>query len=92
LFCFFVEYNRYPDYYKVIAKPIDMKMIRSRHGKYTSLTEWVNDFNLMFSNAQEFNMPDSQVYNDAVYPHCSSTCSTFLTLLNYARPTRLNIW
>lgn len=51
----------------MIAKPIDMKTIKAKHGKYTSVAEFEADFNLMFANAQEFNIPDSQVYNDALY-------------------------
>lgn len=46
-----------------------MKTIKARHAKYASVDEFTADFELMFANAQEFNMPDSQVYNDAMYPY-----------------------
>ena len=54
-----------------------MKTIKAKHPKYNTVGEFVADFELMFANAQEFNMPDSQVYNDAMYP------DTVLHLLSY---------
>jgi len=62
--------KEYPDYYNVIVKPIDMQKIRSsiNNGKYRgNLEQFVQDMNLLFNNAQEYNMPGSQVFNDAVF-------------------------
>jgi hypothetical protein len=57
----------YPDYYEVIQNPIDMKKIESKiaKGHYTSREEFEADFDLLFNNAQEFNMPESQIFLDA---------------------------
>ena len=60
-------YFRYPEYYKLIEKPIDLKIIASKivDNKYTNLTELEEDFGLMCKNAQIFNEPGSQIYKDA---------------------------
>ncbi|KAE9393458.1 hypothetical protein BT96DRAFT_1023009 [Gymnopus androsaceus JB14] len=60
--------NRYPDYYEQIANPISMANIRSnvkRGTIYTSVTHYSNDWHLMFSNARQYNMDGSQIYEDA---------------------------
>ncbi len=59
--------KRYPEYYKLIESPIDLKLIASKivDNKYTSLTELEDDFTLMCKNAQIFNEPGSQIYKDA---------------------------
>ena len=60
-------FQRYPDYYKVIKEPIDLKMIacKIQEGEYNSLDELNSDFDLMVRNAQNFNEPGSQIYKDA---------------------------
>ncbi|XP_061428677.1 LOW QUALITY PROTEIN: protein polybromo-1 [Lethenteron reissneri] len=58
----------YPDYYKIILEPIDMRNIEQniRADKYTSQEALMDDFQLMFRNARHYNEEGSQVYNDAV--------------------------
>ncbi|XP_046839642.1 protein polybromo-1-like isoform X2 [Xenia sp. Carnegie-2017] len=64
----FVEYqDQYPEYFKVIKEPIDLKMIYSniKNNRYTSLDDLEKDLNLLAKNAHAFNEPGSQVYKDA---------------------------
>lgn len=58
----------YPDYYELIKQPIDMKKVQSKIEKfqYRSREEFEADMRLMFNNAQEYNIPGSQVFLDAV--------------------------
>lgn len=53
----------YPDYYQIIKSPIALAQIRSR--PYTSIHAAQADFDLIFANAQTYNMEGSQVYEDA---------------------------
>ncbi|NXC70224.1 PB1 protein, partial [Anhinga anhinga] len=58
----------YPDYYKIILEPMDLKMIEHniRNDKYTGEEAMVEDMKLMFRNARHYNEEGSQVvYNDA---------------------------
>ncbi|EPY50466.1 RSC complex subunit Rsc1 [Schizosaccharomyces cryophilus OY26] len=57
----------FPEYYQAIRYPMALDVIQKKLNKnqYTSLDEFVSDFNLMFSNAKSFNDPSSQVYRDA---------------------------
>ncbi|XP_072328774.1 protein polybromo-1 isoform X8 [Scyliorhinus torazame] len=57
----------YPDYYKVILEPIDMKILEHniRSEKYSSEESFMDDLKLMFRNARHYNEEGSQVYNDA---------------------------
>ncbi|KAM4613208.1 protein polybromo-1-like [Polymixia lowei] len=57
----------YPDYYKVILEPMDLRMIEHniRSDKYTTEDAMVEDMRLMFRNARHYNEEGSQVYNDA---------------------------
>uniref|UniRef100_H2ZED9 Polybromo 1 n=1 Tax=Ciona savignyi TaxID=51511 RepID=H2ZED9_CIOSA len=57
----------YPDYYKLIVDPIDMRTIdkKIRQERYTDVTGLISDFCLMFNNARQYNEPGSQVYLDA---------------------------
>nr|XP_039251471.1 protein polybromo-1-like isoform X2 [Styela clava] len=57
----------YPDYYKLILEPIDMKTIdkKLRQDKYPTVYSLVEDFMLMFTNARHYNEPGSEVYQDA---------------------------
>ena len=59
--------KRYPEYYKLIDAPIDMKIVAQKivDNKYSSLNELEEDFALMCKNAQMFNEPGSQIYKDA---------------------------
>ncbi|XP_074952436.1 protein polybromo-1 isoform X5 [Phalacrocorax aristotelis] len=57
----------YPDYYKIILEPMDLKMIEHniRNDKYTGEEAMIEDMKLMFRNARHYNEEGSQVYNDA---------------------------
>ena len=58
---------RYPEYYKVITEPIDLKIIAGKivDNKYEDLTQLEDDIGQMCKNAQMFNEPGSQIYRDA---------------------------
>lgn len=57
----------YPDYYKVIAEPIDMQIIENRinQDKYQLLDEIMSDYQLLFANCRKYNEVKSQIYQDA---------------------------
>ncbi|XP_034553548.1 protein polybromo-1 isoform X6 [Notolabrus celidotus] len=57
----------YPDYYKVILEPMDLRNIEHniRSDKYMTEDAMVEDMKLMFRNARHYNEEGSQVYNDA---------------------------
>nr|CAB3264682.1 protein polybromo-1 [Phallusia mammillata] len=57
----------YPDYYKLVLEPIDMKTIdkKIRQDKYTNVEDMLEDFSLMFNNARHYNEPGSEVFVDA---------------------------
>ena len=55
----------YADYYEYIKNPISLAEIREKIDSYTSIEEFVNDFNLMVKNAQTYNLPKSQVFRDS---------------------------
>jgi len=59
--------KRYPEYYKVITEPIDLKIIAGKivDNKYEDLTQLEDDIGQMCKNAQMFNEPGSQIYRDA---------------------------
>eukprot|EP01090_Pellita_catalonica_P003899 TRINITY_DN135_c0_g1_i2.p1 TRINITY_DN135_c0_g1~~TRINITY_DN135_c0_g1_i2.p1 ORF type:complete len:445 (+),score=87.05 TRINITY_DN135_c0_g1_i2:94-1428(+) len=61
--------DEYPDYYKVIKKPIDMTMIKRKidEDKYKTLAAAKRDFLLMFKNAQRYNLEESEIYQDALF-------------------------
>lgn len=56
--------QNYPEYYKVIKDPIDLKMIAEKiqGSQYGSLDELERDLLLMVKNAKSFNEPGSQIY------------------------------
>ncbi|XP_034725671.1 polybromo 1, like isoform X4 [Etheostoma cragini] len=57
----------YPDYYKVILEPMDLKTIEHnvRNERYATEEALMEDMRLMFRNARHYNEEGSQVYNDA---------------------------
>ncbi|XP_066553990.1 protein polybromo-1 isoform X5 [Amia ocellicauda] len=57
----------YPDYYKIILEPMDLKTIEHniRSDKYLTEDVFMEDMKLMFRNARHYNEEGSQVYNDA---------------------------
>lgn len=54
----------YPEYYKVIQEPIDLKMIAQKiqNNEYRSLCEMEKNLLQMIKNAKMFNEPGSQIY------------------------------
>ena len=56
--------QRYPEYYTVIKRPVDMRTIAGLvcAGEYADLDACVADFDLMFTNACTFNEPGSCIY------------------------------
>ncbi|XP_034022488.1 protein polybromo-1-like isoform X1 [Thalassophryne amazonica] len=67
LFMFKPSKKDYPDYYKVILEPMDLRTIEHniRSDKYMTEDAMVEDMKLMFRNARHYNEEGSQVYNDA---------------------------
>ncbi|XP_070815736.1 polybromo 1, like isoform X5 [Chaetodon trifascialis] len=57
----------YPDYYKVILEPMDLKTIEHniRNERYATEEALMDEMKLMFRNARHYNEEGSQVYNDA---------------------------
>uniref|UniRef100_A0A1A8H995 Protein polybromo-1 n=1 Tax=Nothobranchius korthausae TaxID=1143690 RepID=A0A1A8H995_9TELE len=57
----------YPDYYKIILEPVDLRTIEHniRSDKYMTEDSMVGDMKLMFRNARHYNEEGSQVYNDS---------------------------
>jgi len=57
-----------PDYYAAIRNPIALDTIKKKHKrkKYQTVDQAVQDLDLMFENAKQFNEEDSEVYQDAV--------------------------
>ncbi|KAM5148764.1 protein polybromo-1 isoform 3-T3 [Mantella aurantiaca] len=67
LFMFKPSKKDYPDYYKIILEPMDLKTIEQniRTDKYATEEAMKGDMKLMFRNAWHYNEEGSQVYNDA---------------------------
>ncbi|EEB13504.1 predicted protein [Pediculus humanus corporis] len=57
----------YPEYYKIIAEPIDLLQIQGniKAEKYTTEDQLISDLKLMFSNCRKFNEENSVIYKDA---------------------------
>lgn len=57
-----------PDYYAAIKNPIALDTIkrRARRKKYQNVDEALEDIELMFENAKQYNEDESQIYKDAV--------------------------
>ena len=62
-----VELQRYPEYYTVIQKPIDLRTVAQRvcNDEYKDLEAITADFDLLFGNACQFNEPGSCIFKDA---------------------------
>ncbi|KAH3680577.1 hypothetical protein WICMUC_000251 [Wickerhamomyces mucosus] len=56
-----------PDYYEIIKSPISLNEIdeRVKSNKYQSILQFLNDFKLLFTNAETFNEIDSEVSQNA---------------------------
>ncbi|EGU13514.1 Methionine aminopeptidase [Rhodotorula toruloides ATCC 204091] len=61
----------YPDYYRMIKKPISYAEIKEKLDQmgYTCLSEVRNDFNQMYVNAKRYNAPGSPLFLDAKRQH-----------------------
>ncbi|XP_010775835.1 protein polybromo-1 isoform X3 [Notothenia coriiceps] len=57
----------YPDYYKVILEPMDLRTIEHniRSDKYMTEEAMMEEMKLMFRNARHYNEEGSRVFNDA---------------------------
>ncbi|KAI0542464.1 hypothetical protein GGR58DRAFT_510159 [Xylaria digitata] len=57
-----------PDYYKTISNPTALDVIKRKYKrkKYQNVDQAMQDINLMFENAKEYNIEESQLYKDAV--------------------------
>ncbi|KAG8782752.1 hypothetical protein FRC12_020461 [Ceratobasidium sp. 428] len=63
-----VPKKEYPDYYQLIKKPICFNQIRKRITQpqgYSSPRAFMDDVELVFANAVEYNRDHSQIWNDA---------------------------
>merc|ERR1719232_1103803 len=62
--------NELPDYYNLIAVPVDLKKIKDRlkKNKYKTLDDFTADFSLLISNTQMYNMDGSLIFDDSVIP------------------------
>ncbi|EPQ60463.1 Bromodomain-containing protein [Gloeophyllum trabeum ATCC 11539] len=63
--------RQYPDYYKLIKKPISLDEIKAQlqNGGYHSLESVKQDLEMVFHNAKRYNMKDSQIWKDAKTLH-----------------------
>ena len=61
------DYQEYPDYFHTISSPIAISTIRKRSSgtHYKTVTQYLNDWRLMFNNARTYNQEGSWVYVDA---------------------------
>lgn len=66
LFMFKPSKKDYPDYYKVILEPMDLRTIEHniRSDRYMTEDEMADDMKLMFRNARHYNEEGSQVSSD----------------------------
>lgn len=57
----------YPDYYKIIARPVALDTVKKKLDEkaYKHLREVRDDLNLIFRNAKTYNMKESGIYVDA---------------------------
>jgi hypothetical protein len=57
----------YPDYYVLIQNPIALEDIKKQldEGGYASLGDVKADFELLFGNAKQYNLTESDIYQDA---------------------------
>lgn len=57
----------YPDYYKVIVRPMALDNVKSRLelNGYPSVEAVMSDLELIFENAKTYNVEGSGIYSDA---------------------------
>ncbi|KAL1303346.1 hypothetical protein AAFC00_006745 [Neodothiora populina] len=58
-----------PEYFNEIKNPMafDVLKRKMKRKKYQHLEQFIKDVHLMFENAKEYNLDDSQIYKDAVH-------------------------
>ncbi|KAF2814177.1 chromatin structure-remodeling complex protein-like protein rsc1 [Mytilinidion resinicola] len=58
-----------PEYHQEIKTPMAMDLLKRKlkRKKYNSVDQFMQDVELMFENAKQYNEDDSQVYKDAVH-------------------------
>ncbi|KAJ2736110.1 hypothetical protein IW152_001055 [Coemansia sp. BCRC 34962] len=91
--------KEYPDYYVEIKRPIALDIMKSKitRGVYKAVSEFVADIDLMCSNAQTYNMPDSYIYEVAgdikrnVHALAADTISSEATLMTPTPQIKLRI-
>ncbi|CAD5207839.1 unnamed protein product [Bursaphelenchus okinawaensis] len=61
------EKVHYPDYYEEISDPMSFYLInkKMKQGKYDKIDELVQDIHKIFCNAMSYNVPQSDIYEDA---------------------------
>jgi hypothetical protein len=66
-----VPRKQYPDYYKVITRPMALDMVKSRLelNGYPSVESVMADLELIFENAKTYNVEGSGIYSDAADLH-----------------------
>lgn len=58
--------KEYPDYYRTIARPISIEVVRKRYKrKEYNMSTFLDDLRRVFRNAQTYNEDSSQLYRDA---------------------------
>uniref|UniRef100_F1KPU6 Nucleosome-remodeling factor subunit NURF301-like protein n=1 Tax=Ascaris suum TaxID=6253 RepID=F1KPU6_ASCSU len=62
-----VDPVKYPDYYKIIKKPMDLGLVQSKieHLEYDRLKDFSADVTQIFENARTYNAKDSAIYQCA---------------------------
>lgn len=69
LFMFKPSKKDYPDYYKIILEPMDLKTVEQniRTDKYATEEAMMDDMKLMFRNAWHYNEEGSQVVQHFIF-------------------------
>lgn len=71
----YLEFEKLPDpklfsdYYTIISDPMTLDAVRKniKRRKYFSVEAFLNDMNLIFNNAKQYNAESSLIYQDAVH-------------------------
>jgi SWI/SNF-related matrix-associated actin-dependent regulator of chromatin subfamily A protein 2/4 len=68
-----------PDYYERIERPMDFKRIQKKLDKYHNIDEMADDVFLLCSNAQEYNVDESIIYQVHIRMHAAhlNICAGF---------------
>eukprot|EP00736_Rhodelphis_marinus_P012631 Rmarinus@m.6234 len=63
-----VDIDLYPDYYRLIAHPMDFSTIRGKvqTKAYQSLKSFFSDIQLVFSNCRTYNLPGSEIWEQSI--------------------------